>query len=48
MLHILGGRLGQAPVDSQAQVLDVATGTGVWALQYGACRITSLFYFFLG
>ncbi|KAM0473859.1 hypothetical protein ACHAPX_007907 [Trichoderma viride] len=34
MLHILGGRLGQAPVDSQAQVLDVATGTGVWALQY--------------
>ncbi|PNP41502.1 hypothetical protein TGAMA5MH_06603 [Trichoderma gamsii] len=34
MLHILGGRLGQAPVDSQAHVLDVATGTGIWALQY--------------
>ncbi|KAK1236955.1 hypothetical protein MKX08_007903 [Trichoderma sp. CBMAI-0020] len=34
MLHILGGRLGQAPVDSQARVLDVATGTGIWAMQY--------------
>ncbi|KAL7964442.1 S-adenosyl-L-methionine-dependent methyltransferase [Trichoderma sp. SZMC 28014] len=34
MLHILGGRLGQAPVGSQAQVLDVATGTGIWAMQY--------------
>ncbi|KAL7917443.1 S-adenosyl-L-methionine-dependent methyltransferase [Trichoderma austrokoningii] len=33
-IHILGGRLGQAPVDSQAQVLDVATGTGIWATQY--------------
>ncbi|PON20047.1 hypothetical protein TGAM01_v211090 [Trichoderma gamsii] len=34
MLHILGGRLGQAPAGSQAQVLDVATGTGIWAMQY--------------
>ncbi|UKZ68711.1 uncharacterized protein TrAtP1_009734 [Trichoderma atroviride] len=34
MLHILGGRLGQAPVHPQAQVLDVATGTGIWAIQY--------------
>lgn len=44
MLHILGGRLGQAPVDSQAEVLDVASGTGIWAIQYGAYRITSLSY----
>jgi hypothetical protein len=47
MLHILGGRLGQALVESQARVLDVATGTGIWATQYGARRITPLLFLFL-
>lgn len=47
MLHILGGRLGQAPVNSQARVLDVATGTGIWAMQYGACFTTFRLFLYL-
>ncbi|EFY84551.1 S-adenosylmethionine-dependent methyltransferase [Metarhizium acridum CQMa 102] len=31
---ILDGKLGLAPVPSPKHVLDVATGTGIWALEY--------------
>ncbi|EXU96531.1 methyltransferase [Metarhizium robertsii] len=31
---LLNGRLGLAPVQSPKHVLDVATGTGIWALEY--------------
>lgn len=32
---ILDGNLGHAPVRNPKNVLDVATGTGIWAMQYG-------------
>ncbi|KAL6886873.1 S-adenosyl-L-methionine-dependent methyltransferase [Trichoderma evansii] len=34
VMRLLGDRLGKAPVHSPAQVLDLATGTGIWAIQY--------------
>lgn len=34
---ILDGELGRAPVKNPVNVLDVATGTGIWAMQYGMC-----------
>lgn len=32
---ILDGKLGLAPVKNPKSALDIATGTGIWALQYG-------------
>lgn len=37
---ILDGKLGLAPVKNPKNVLDVATGTGIWAIEYGEpCKI---------
>ncbi|KAL0943293.1 methyltransferase domain-containing protein [Colletotrichum truncatum] len=33
-LRILDGRLGLAPVDKPHRVLDVGTGTGIWAIEF--------------
>ncbi|PHH89241.1 hypothetical protein CDD83_6432 [Cordyceps sp. RAO-2017] len=33
-LMLLDGKLGLAPVKAPRRVLDVATGTGIWAIQY--------------
>lgn len=38
---LLNGRLGLAPVQSPKHVLDVATGTGIWALEYGSTPPTT-------
>jgi ubiquinone/menaquinone biosynthesis C-methylase UbiE len=32
---LIGDKLGLAPVDSPEHVLDIATGTGIWAIEYG-------------
>ncbi|KAF3761731.1 S-adenosyl-L-methionine-dependent methyltransferase, partial [Cryphonectria parasitica EP155] len=37
----LGGRLYLAPVGHPSQVLDIGTGTGIWALQFAAEHPTS-------
>jgi ubiquinone/menaquinone biosynthesis C-methylase UbiE len=42
MLHLLGGNLYLAPVKDPKFVLDVATGTGIWALEFGASVSVSL------
>lgn len=34
-MMMLEGRLGIAPVESPANVLDIGTGTGIWAIEYG-------------
>lgn len=34
-LFTMNGRLGRAPVKEPRDVLGVATGTGIWAVQYG-------------
>jgi hypothetical protein len=31
-LILLGGRLTLAPIDNPARVLDIGTGTGIWAI----------------
>ncbi|KAH8660292.1 S-adenosyl-L-methionine-dependent methyltransferase [Xylariales sp. PMI_506] len=40
---LLGGRLFHAPIESPTKVLDVATGTGIWAIQFAeqhpACTV---------
>lgn len=33
---VLGGRLGLAPVGEPKFVIDVATGTGIWANEFGS------------
>lgn len=33
--HLLDGHLYRAPVEDAKWVLDIATGTGIWALEYG-------------
>lgn len=35
---MLGGKLGLAPLpkDFDGQALDIATGTGIWAIDFGA------------
>lgn len=39
MTLILGGKLTMAPiVDVPKKVMDVATGTGIWALEFGRYR----------
>lgn len=42
---ILGGKLGLAPVRNPKNVLDVATGTGIWAIEYGKPHRIMLFVF---
>ena len=37
-LAVTNGKLGRAPVQHPRTVLDVATGTGIWAQQYGKAR----------
>jgi hypothetical protein len=32
---LLGGKLSLAPVDNPKRVLDLGTGTGIWAIEYG-------------
>lgn len=34
-LLVLDGKLGKAPVKDPRHALDVGTGTGIWALQFG-------------
>jgi ubiquinone/menaquinone biosynthesis C-methylase UbiE len=34
-LLIHHGKLNVAPVNSPARVLDVGTGTGIWAIEFG-------------
>lgn len=31
----MDGRLAEAPIISHSQVLDIGTGTGIWALEFG-------------
>jgi len=33
-LTLLGGKLGTAPLDNPHRVLDVGTGTGIWAIDF--------------
>ncbi|KAG5949858.1 hypothetical protein E4U53_005689, partial [Claviceps sorghi] len=33
-LTVMDGKLGLAPVTEPRRVLDIATGTGIWAMQY--------------
>lgn len=36
MTLILGGKLAMAPIrETPKRVMDVATGTGIWALEFG-------------
>ncbi|KAG5947573.1 hypothetical protein E4U60_002920 [Claviceps pazoutovae] len=43
-LKVMDGNLGRAPVREPRQVLEVASGTGIWALEYAtanpACHVT--------
>ncbi|KAG6060126.1 hypothetical protein E4U32_003630 [Claviceps aff. humidiphila group G2b] len=43
-LKVMEGNLGRAPVRKPRQVLEVASGTGIWALEYAtanpACHVT--------
>jgi methylase of polypeptide subunit release factors len=32
---VLKGKLGMAPVENPQSVLDIGTGTGIWAIEYG-------------
>lgn len=41
-LLVLTGKLGIAPVQSPKHVLDIATGTGIWAMEYGKLFKTTL------
>ncbi len=34
--RLLGGKLGVAPMDNVQRVLDLGTGTGIWAIEFGA------------
>lgn len=39
MTLLLDGNLAVAPLEKEPEnVLDVATGTGIWALEYGEAR----------
>lgn len=40
---LLDGKLGEAPVKDPKFVLDIATGTGIWALDYGESRIPNYY-----
>lgn len=43
MLLMMGQRLFLAPItDKPQQVLDLGTGTGIWALDFGESRIVSV------
>lgn len=43
MLLMMGQRLFLAPItDNPQQVLDLGTGTGIWALDFGALWIVSV------
>ena len=33
-LQLLGGKLYSAPLDNPQRVLDVGTGTGIWAMEF--------------
>lgn len=35
MTKVLGGVLAKAPVKPNARVLGIATGTGIWAIEFG-------------
>jgi ubiquinone/menaquinone biosynthesis C-methylase UbiE len=35
------GKLYLAPIDNPARVLDVGTGTGIWALDFGEYVVTN-------
>lgn len=39
---MLNGKLGLAPVSRPNRVLDLATGTGIWAIEYGALSDISI------
>jgi methylase of polypeptide subunit release factors len=32
MLQLLGGKLHLAPIDTPQKILDIGTGTGIWAI----------------
>lgn len=32
---LLKGKLGLAPVENPQSVLDIGTGTGIWAIEFG-------------
>jgi methylase of polypeptide subunit release factors len=32
---LLKSKLGQAPIENPQSVLDIGTGTGIWAIDYG-------------
>lgn len=39
---ILDGKLGLAPIDSPKHVLDIATGTGIWAIELAEEHLDAL------
>ena len=34
MLLVMGGHLYKAPLENTQRVLDIGTGTGIWAIDY--------------
>ena len=40
-LSLLGGRLWTAPLDNPHRVLDVGTGTGIWAIDFAELVLLS-------
>jgi len=38
------GKLYLAPIDNPARVIDVGTGTGIWALDFGEYVVTHLLF----
>lgn len=41
-LLTLDGKLGLAPVSQPNYVLDIGTGTGIWAIEYGEKAVYSI------
>ncbi len=35
MDRVLGGKLTTAPITNPQRVLDIGTGTGIWAVEFG-------------
>jgi ubiquinone/menaquinone biosynthesis C-methylase UbiE len=40
---MLDGKLNLAPISNPKRVLDLATGTGIWAIEFGTSPLSEFF-----